>query len=73
MTIHLTEGQNAHVMLSLAEELEPRFGVKAEALAAAYESFCQHHDRARFEAEKRAIKSCNIIDFIRNAREMACG
>lgn len=32
----------------------------AKALAIAYDRFCQHHDRARFNAEKLAIRSCKL-------------
>ncbi len=46
---------------SLADVLAPEHGIKAEALATAYDRFCQHQDRARFVAEVRAIQTCNMI------------
>lgn len=45
----------------LEEELAVLFGHRAAALAQAYYRFCGHKDRARFEAEVRAIQSCNMI------------
>ena len=32
----------------------------ANALAVAYDRFCVHHDRARFNAEIKAIRSCKL-------------
>lgn len=46
----------------LAAELEPAYGLRARALAACFDSFCQHHNRARFNAEVRAIKSGVLFD-----------
>lgn len=47
---------------SLTEALEPEHGVKARALAAAYDSFCVHHSRARFASEVRRINACRLIE-----------
>ena len=43
----------------LASQL-PYPTVQARALALAYDRFCDHHSRARFEAEKLAIRSCAL-------------
>lgn len=47
---------------SLTEALEPEHGVKARALAAAYDSYCVHHSRVRFASEVRRINACRLIE-----------
>lgn len=72
MTIQTT--RPAHVALSMTEELEcAGYGVKSEALATAWDRFCRHHDRSRFNAEVLAIKSCALADFIEHSREARRG
>ena len=46
--------------LSLAGVLKMDHGIKAQALALAYDSYCIHGSRARFNSEVSRILDCNV-------------
>lgn len=62
ITAHVLEIDMGHRLgaPSLADALEEDHGLQAEALATAYDRFCSHGIRDRFNAEVRAIKSCRM-------------